>query len=160
MAATSDDKTPIEHGESTDMADENADANTQIIGMFRANAGVVGGPFEGKRVVLLHHVGRKSGTDYISPLVGATDGDAYLVCGSAGGAPADPAWVANIEQGSGVTTLEVGAETLRVRTTVVRADDPEWERLYGIWSQYWPDSKEYEKRGTRKFPVIRLEPLA
>jgi deazaflavin-dependent oxidoreductase (nitroreductase family) len=141
------------------MADKNADANAQIIDMFRANAGGVGGPFAGKRVVLLHHLGRKSGTAYISPLVGATDGDAYLVCGSAGGAPADPAWVANVEQGSGVTTLEVGTEVLRVRTTVVRAGSPEWDRLYGIWSQYWPSAKDYEQRGTRLFPVIRLEPL-
>ena len=143
------------------MADNSvAEMNAQIIQAFRANAGTVGGPFEGKRVVLLHHVGRKSGVEHINPLVGATDGDAYLVCGSYGGAPTDPAWVANIEQGSGETTLEVGTDTLRVRTTVVRADSPEWERLYGIWAAYWPDAKEYEKRGTRKFPVIRLEPVA
>jgi deazaflavin-dependent oxidoreductase (nitroreductase family) len=141
------------------MADKNADANAQIIGMFRANAGEVGGPFEGKRVVLLHHVGRKTGTEYVSPLVAATDGDAYLVCGSAGGAPTDPAWVANIEQGPGVTTLEVGSEILRVGTVVVRAGSPEWGRLFGLWSRYWPDAEEYEKRGTRKFPVIRLDPL-
>jgi deazaflavin-dependent oxidoreductase (nitroreductase family) len=128
--------------------------------MFRANAGIVGGPFEGKRVVLLHHIGCKSGTQYTTPLVGAMDGDAYLVCGSAGGAPADPAWVANIEQGSGATTLEVGDKALEVKTKVVRSGSPDWELLYAIWSQYWPDSKEYEKRGTRNFPVIRLDPVA
>jgi hypothetical protein len=88
--------------------------------MFRANAGEVGGPFEGKRVVLLHHVGHRSGIAYVNPLVGATDGDAYLVCG---------------------------------------ADDPDWKRLHDSWAEYWPDAREYEKRGTRRFPVIRLEPL-
>ncbi|MEU3979149.1 nitroreductase/quinone reductase family protein [Streptomyces sp. NPDC026672] len=140
------------------MADDVADMNARIIETFRANAGVVGGPFEGKRLLLLHHVGRRSGVEYVNPLVAAVDGDAYLVCGSAGGAPADPAWVANVEQGPGVTTVEIGDRELRVTTTVVRSDSPEWERLYGIWSQYWPDSKEYEKRGPRKFPVIRLDP--
>jgi hypothetical protein len=36
------------------MADTHADANAQLISMFRTNAGVVGGPFEGKLLVLLH----------------------------------------------------------------------------------------------------------
>jgi deazaflavin-dependent oxidoreductase (nitroreductase family) len=82
--------------------------NDQIIETFRANAGVVGGHFEGKRLVLLHHVGRRSGQERVTPLVAASDGDSYLVAGSLGGGPEDPLWVANIEAGSGETTIEVG----------------------------------------------------
>jgi deazaflavin-dependent oxidoreductase (nitroreductase family) len=141
------------------VADKNADANAQIIGMFRANDGVIGGPFEGKRLVLLHHIGRRSGQERISPLVSATDGNAYLVCGSSRGAPNDPVWVGNIDAGSGETTIEVGDQTLRVKTTVVHSDSRDWKRLYGIWSAYWPDSKQYETNTSRKFPVIRLEPV-
>jgi deazaflavin-dependent oxidoreductase (nitroreductase family) len=141
------------------MADANADMNTQIISTFRASGGVVGGPFEGKRLVLLHHTGRRSGQERVTPLVCATDGDAYLVCGSLGGAPNDPAWVANIEDGPGETTIELGEQTLRAKTTAVRPTSPDWERLYGIWSAYWPDSKQYETHTSRKFPVVRLEPV-
>lgn len=142
-----------------------ADMNTAIIEAFRANAGVLGddvagGHFTGKRLVLLHHAGRVSGKQYVTPLVAATDGDAYLVVGSQGGAPKDPAWVANVEDGPGETTIEVGDATLRVSTTVVRPTSPEWERVYGIWAEYWPHAKEYEKNTDRKFPVIRLAPLA
>ncbi|MDR7380773.1 nitroreductase/quinone reductase family protein [Promicromonospora iranensis] len=142
-----------------------ADMNSEVIDAFRANAGVLGddiagGHFTGKRLVLLHHVGRVSGTERVTPLVAATDGDAYLVVGSLGGAPKDPAWVANIEDGPGETTIEVGDTTLRVATTVVRPGQPDWERLYGIWAEYWPDAKEYEKKTDRPFPVIRLEPQA
>jgi deazaflavin-dependent oxidoreductase (nitroreductase family) len=136
-----------------------ADGNAQIIDAFRANAGVVGGPFEGKRLVLLHHIGRRSGQERVTPLVGAADGDAYLVCGSLGGALEDPVWVANIEAGPGETTIEVGGQTLRAKTTVVRPTSQDWERLYGIWSAYWPDSKEYETHTSRKFPIVRLEPI-
>jgi deazaflavin-dependent oxidoreductase (nitroreductase family) len=133
--------------------------NDEIIETFRANAGVVGGPFEGKRLVLLHHNGRRTGTERVTPLVGASDGDSYLVCGSMGGAPTDPVWVANIEAGSGETTIEVGERTLRAKTTVVRPTAPDWERLYGIWRAYWPDAAQYETHTDRKFPIIQLDPL-
>ena len=139
------------------MVDKNADANAMVIATFRQHAGVVGGPFEGKRLILLHHVGRSSGEAYVSPLVAAMDDDAYLVCGTAGGGPNDPEWVANLEQGPPATTIEVGDRSHDVLPTVVRANHPEWSRLYGIWSQYWPDAKEYETRTTRMFPVVRLK---
>ena len=141
------------------MPDQPADFNTQIIDTFRANGGAVGGPFEGKQLVLLHHLGRRTGQERVSPLVAARDGDAYLVCGSKGGEPEDPAWVANIEQGAGRTTIETGDRTLPVTTTVVRSTSPDWPRLYGIWSAYWPDSAQYETRTSRKFPIVRLEPV-
>ncbi len=133
--------------------------NDEIIATFRTNAGVVGGPFEGKRLVLLHHLGRRTGTERVTPLVGASDGDSYLVCGSMGGAPTDPVWVANIEAGSGETTIEVGDRTLRAKTAVVRPTAPDWERLYGIWRAYWPDAATYETHTDRKFPIIQLDPL-
>jgi deazaflavin-dependent oxidoreductase (nitroreductase family) len=132
--------------------------NDQIIETFRANAGVVGGHFEGKRLVLLHHVGRRSGQERVTPLVAASDGDSYLVAGSLGGGPEDPLWVANIEAGSGETTIEVGDRTRRAKTTVVRPTSPDWERLYGIWREYWPDAAQYETRTSRRFPIIRLQP--
>ena len=133
--------------------------NDQVIETFRANAGVVGGHFEGKRLVLLHHVGRRSGQERVTPLVAASDGDSYLVAGSLGGGPEDPLWVANVEAGSGETTIEVGDRTHRAKTTVVRPTSPDWERLYGIWREYWPDAAQYETRTTRRFPVIRLQPI-
>ena len=96
----------------------------------------------------------------VTPLVAAKDGDAYLICGSMGGAPADPVWVGNIEAGAGETTIELPGETVRARTTVFRPDGADWQRVYGIWSAYWPDSKEYETHTDRKFPIIRLEPVS
>ncbi len=142
-----------------------ADMNTAIIEAFRTNAGIVnapvaGGHFDGKRLLLLHHIGRVSGKPYVTPLVAATDGDAYVIVGSLGGAPKDPVWVANVEDGTGEVTIEVGDQTLRATSTVVRPTSPEWERLYGIWAEYWPDAREYETHTDRKFPVIRLEPKA
>ena len=130
--------------------------NDTVIETFRANDGVVGGHWEGKTLILLHSVGRRSGKEYVNPLVAAPDGDGYVICGSLGGAPTDPQWVANLEAASWPVTIELGTDTLKADHTVVRPGDAEWERLYGIWREYWPDAAEYEKKTDRKFPVARL----
>lgn len=49
------------------MDDVNA-FNRQIIEEFRANDGVVGGPFEGASLLLLHTTGARSGEERINPL--------------------------------------------------------------------------------------------
>ncbi len=134
------------------------DFNEQTVTEFRANHGIVGGHFEGKRLVILHIIGRKSGTERLYPLVYTTDGDAMLVAGSLGGAPQDPQWVANIEVMPEVT-VEVGDQTLTARPTVLR-DGAERDRLYAKLVEYWPDFKEYEKNTDRTFPVIRLDPIS
>jgi deazaflavin-dependent oxidoreductase (nitroreductase family) len=112
--------------------------------------------WEGKTLVLLHHIGRRSGKEFVTPLVAAPDGDAYVVCASLGGAPEDPRWVANLEAATGPATIELGASTLTVDYVVVRPGDPRWAELYGVWRAYWPDAAEYEKKTDRKFPVVRL----
>jgi deazaflavin-dependent oxidoreductase (nitroreductase family) len=130
--------------------------NDTVIENFRANAGVLGAPWEGKTVVLLHTIGRRSGKEYVNPLVAAPDGDRYVLCASMGGAPNDPQWVANLDAGPGQATVEIGADTVKADYTVVRPGEPDWERLYGIWREYWPDAAEYEKKTDRKFPVVSL----
>jgi deazaflavin-dependent oxidoreductase (nitroreductase family) len=130
--------------------------NDTVIEKFRANNGVVGAPWEGKTLVLMHTVGRRTGNEYVNPLVAAPDGDAYVVCASMGGAPDDPLWVGNLEAGSGTTTIELGADPVQADYQVVRPGEDGWDRLYGIWREYWPDAAEYEKKTDRKFPVVRL----
>jgi hypothetical protein len=76
------------------------------------------------------------------------------VCGSAGGAPDDPQWVANLEATDGPVTIELGADTLQADHRVVRPGrDGDWEKLYGAWREYWPDAADYETKTDRKFPV-------
>ena len=133
-----------------------ASFNDNIIDTFRANDGEVGGHWAGKTLILLHHVGRRSGREFVTPLVAAPDEDGYIVCASLGGAPEDPEWVANLEAGAGETTIELGPAKLTAPYEVVRPGEPRWAELYGIWRAYWPDAAEYEKKTDRKFPVVRL----
>jgi deazaflavin-dependent oxidoreductase (nitroreductase family) len=135
-----------------------SDMNDQIISEFRSNSGVVGGHFEGKHLLILHTLGRKTGQARLNPLVYATDGDNFLICGSMGGAPKDPDWVANAAAMSEVT-IEVGGDKLQATPKLVAPTEADWERVYGLWAAYWPDATEYEKNTTRKFPIIVLEPV-
>jgi deazaflavin-dependent oxidoreductase (nitroreductase family) len=134
-----------------------ASFNDTVIEDFRANDGVLGGHWQGKTTLLLHVLGRKSGREFVDPLVAAPDGDSYVICGSGGGAPADPQWIANLEATDGPVTIELGADTAQAEHRVVRAGrDDDWERLYGVWRAYWPDAAEYEKKTDRKFPVALI----
>jgi deazaflavin-dependent oxidoreductase (nitroreductase family) len=131
-----------------------ASFNDTVIADFRANDGVLGGHWEGKTVLLLHAPGRKTGRDLVNPLVAAPHEGSYIICGSAGGAPSDPQWVANLEALDGPATVELGADTVKADHRVVRPDrDEDWAQLYGVWREYWPDAADYETKTDRKFPV-------
>src|SRR3954469_16514326 len=97
-----------------------ASYNDPIIERFRANAGVLGGPWEGKTTLLLHTPGRKSGKEFVNPLVAAPENGSYVVSASAGGAPQEPQWLANLEAVDGPVTIELGSDTVQADHRVVR----------------------------------------
>jgi deazaflavin-dependent oxidoreductase (nitroreductase family) len=134
------------------------DFNSQVIEEFRVNKGVVGGHFEGVELLILHTVGRKTGKARVTPLLTMRDGERFVLVGSNGGAPEEPAWVANLAAMT-ETKAEVGEHTLTVRPAILR-DGPERAALYTKLVQYWPDVLEYEKTTDRPFPLIVLEPVS
>ena len=135
--------------------------NDQVVAEFRANAGVVvdamGGHFKNIHLLLLHHTGRRSGQQNVTPLLYVENGDRYVLVGSNGGADKEPAWVANVAAASEVV-VEVGEQTLSARPTILR-EGPEWDRLHAAAVAYWPDILEYQTQTTRSFPLIVLEPV-
>jgi deazaflavin-dependent oxidoreductase (nitroreductase family) len=70
--------------------------NNNITDEFRANAGKVGGRFDGNQLLLLTTNGAKSGEPRVAPLVVfRIDGKLLIVAGY-GGADVNPAWVHNL----------------------------------------------------------------
>ena len=45
-----------------------SDYNTEIIKEFRANQGRVGGMWTGTTLILIHHIGARSGIERVTPL--------------------------------------------------------------------------------------------
>ena len=52
----------------TDRASGAGDYNAKIIEEFRANHGRVDGPWAGITLIMLHHIGAKSGVERVNPL--------------------------------------------------------------------------------------------
>jgi deazaflavin-dependent oxidoreductase (nitroreductase family) len=131
-----------------------ATGNQEIIQEFRANAGNVGGWFEGAPMLLLHTIGAKSGLPRVNPLMYQQVGDDLAVFASKAGAPTNPDWYYNLRANPNVE-IELGTETIPVTASV--ADDDERDRIWGIQKERYPTFAEYEKTAAgRKIPVVLL----
>ncbi len=131
--------------------------NRGVIDEFRTNAGVVGGTFAGAPMILVNHVGAKSGKAYTSPLVYTRDGDNFVIIASKGGAPEHPQWFHNLVANPDIT-VEVGTETIPVKARV--AEGEERARLYRAQADAMPNFDEYAAATTREIPVVVLEPTS
>ncbi|SRR5260370_22578967 len=129
------------------------DWSSKIIEEFHANGGKVGGPFAGATLLLLTTTGAKSGRQRTIPLVYLAEGKRMFIFATKGGAPTNPDWYHNLLVHPTVT-VKVGTEQFQVKTVVVKGE--ERDRIYARQAQIMPGFAEYEKKTTRKIPVIEL----
>lgn len=131
-----------------------SDFNQQVIDEFRANEGRVGGNFEGAPLLLLHHTGRRSGTERVSPMMYQAVGDDFAVFASKAGADTDPDWYRNLLAHPDAE-VEVGAGTVAVRARDLPPEerDPIWEKQKADY----PGFAGYEEKTSRTIPVVLLE---
>jgi deazaflavin-dependent oxidoreductase (nitroreductase family) len=106
-------------------------------------------------VLLLDHVGRKSGTKFTTPLLYLVDGEDLVVVASQGGMATNPQWFANLVADPD-TQVQVGAELRRVRARV--ADSDERARLWPRLVELYADFASYQAWTDRTIPVVILEP--
>ena len=131
--------------------------NRSIIEEFRTHGGKVGGPFEGRPVLLLNTVGAKSGQRRTTPVVYMQDGERMVIFASKAGAPENPAWYHNLLANPSVT-VEVGSGTLELQARVLSG--PERDRLFERQAEMYPQFAEYAQRTERVIPVVALEQSA
>ena len=130
--------------------------NQAIINEFRANAGKVGGRFEGKTLLLLHTIGAKTGQERINPAAYIRDGDRLVIIASKGGAPTNPDWYYNL-LANPLVSVEVGTDQFQARAEV--ASEPERTRYYHRMVEMIPGFAEYQQKTKRVIPVIVLTPV-
>jgi deazaflavin-dependent oxidoreductase (nitroreductase family) len=138
-----------------------SDYNGEIIKEFRANQGRVGGMWTGTTLILIHHIGARSGTERVTPIACSPRGDGrFAIWAASGGSPSHPNWYHNLKAHPRIT-VEVGSETFTVLAEELdasaRADL--WPRLVAEWPkpvEGSPDLGAAQASSTRQFPVLML----
>ncbi|MGI3226255.1 nitroreductase/quinone reductase family protein [Streptomyces sp. GTA36] len=133
------------------------DFNQQVIEEFRANAGQVGGYFEGARLILLTTTGARSGKRHTTPLAYYPDGGAsVLVIASAAGAPTHPAWFHNLLAHPQVT-VETGVFTYEATAEALAG--PERDNAFARLVEAEPGWADYQSKTTRVILVVALHEI-
>jgi deazaflavin-dependent oxidoreductase (nitroreductase family) len=131
------------------------DANTHL---YRLSGGRIGGTYDKAPVLILHHVGRKSGEARETPLIYLREGEDIVVVGSMGGSPKHPAWYLNVRDRPDDVQVEIKNRRTPVRAR--HATPEERERLWPALLEMWPAWEDYTQRTDRAFPILILSPSA
>ena len=145
------------------MADHVWPATRRFMGvhtfLYRRTGGRLGHTIPGVpgKMLLLEHVGAKSGSKRTSPLLYARDGDDILIVASKGGFPKHPAWFHNLVANPD-TRIQVGREKRQVHARVV-TDPEERKRLWSLAVKTYAGYEDYAARSKgREIPLVVLEP--
>jgi deazaflavin-dependent oxidoreductase (nitroreductase family) len=142
-------------------ADEASDYNTTIINEFRANQGLVGGMWTGTTLILIHHIGAKSGIERVTPVACSPQGGGrFAIWAANGGAPTHPNWYYNLKANPRIT-VEMGTQTFTVLAEELSgtARAELWPKLVAEWPKPVagsPDLGATQAGTTRQFPVFVL----
>jgi deazaflavin-dependent oxidoreductase (nitroreductase family) len=124
--------------------------------VYRATNGLVGHRFPGAPpMLLLDHVGAKSGAHRTSPLVYGVDGADWVLVASKGGYPKNPAWLYNL-QANPDTSAQIGSRRQPVHAHV--ADPDERKRLWPLMLKVYGGYADYQRRTEREIPLVILTP--
>jgi len=129
--------------------------NKDIADEFRANAGKVGGPFEGNELLLLTTTGAKSGEPRVSPLsCKRIDGKLLIIAGN-GGAETNPAWVYNL-RANPRAHVELGTESFDV--TARELPPAERDDIVPKLTAEVSAFAEFQAKTRRVIPIFELQP--
>jgi deazaflavin-dependent oxidoreductase (nitroreductase family) len=128
-----------------------------LIADMRAHGGKVTiGPLAGNPLLVMTSKGAKSGKERRAILTFTRDGADYVVAGSKGGAPTDPAWLHNVEANPDVS-IEAEGRTLEAKATVT--EGTERDQLWDRHVEALPQFGEYPEKSGRVIPMVRLKPI-
>ena len=108
-------------------------------------------------MILIHHIGARSGRERVNPVTYLPDGNDMVITATKGGAPTNPDWYYNLKEHPRIM-VEVGTGTFPVEASEVRGEERDelWRRLV----EMRPGFAEYETKTSRIFPMFRLTRLS
>ncbi len=134
--------------------DGGSDFNATVIAEFRANGGRVGGDLADTSILLLHHVGARSGLQRVTPLAYSRLGDGRIVIvASNGGSPTHPTWYHNLKTNPSVV-VEIGTERF-----TARAEELDGAARARVWPELIAAAQAidaFQAQTTRQIPVFTV----
>ena len=132
----------------------NASTKAHVLA-FRASGGRLGGTAYGAPILLLHHMGAKSGKKRTSPLLYMPDDDRMVIVASKGGYTKHPGWFHNLKAhpDTEVELPREGRVPVRARVAGEAERDALWPRVVHLYGGY----EEYQRSTERKIPVVILD---
>ena len=124
--------------------------------LYHTSGGKIWGKMGSNPVLLLTTTGRKTGKQRTTPVVFTRKNDEYLIAASAGGSNQNPTWLSNLNT-KPEATIEIDGKQIKVKALITSGD--ERDQLYELFKAMGPGFIEYEKKTTRKIPVVRLQPV-
>jgi len=109
----------------------------------------------GRRVVLLSTVGARSGLIRKTPLMRVTHGDVYVAVASTAGGERHPHWYANALAHPEVELRDGDDVVSLVARELSGAERTRW---WSFACTAFPSYVEYQRRTSRRIPVLLLEP--
>ena len=111
----------------------------------------------GLPVIIVTNRGCKTGAIRKTPLMRVSDGNAYVLIASQGGAPKHPRWYHNLRADPEVEIRDgTNVHSMRVREI---AKGNERNRLWKIAVEAYPPYEEYQQKTKRMIPVFLAEPV-
>jgi deazaflavin-dependent oxidoreductase (nitroreductase family) len=131
-----------------------SDYNGEIIEEFRANQGRVGGMWAGTTLILIHHIGARSGIERVTPVACSPQGGGrFAIWAANGGSPTHPNWDHNLKAHPEITA-EVGAQAFTVLAREL--DGTARAELWPTLVSAYPQLAGAQDKTTRQFPVFVL----
>ena len=134
--------------------------NDSIITEFRANNGVVGGPFAGSHLMILTTTGAKTGEPRVSPVMPVRHDGRLFIVASKAGADSNPAWFHNLVAYPKVfaeLSIDGGVTTYDATAVVLEGD--ERQRVFDAIATTNPGFADYQNKTSRVIPVVEIVPL-
>jgi len=123
--------------------------------LIRISGGLIGSKLGSQTILLLHHVGRKSGKPYVTPIAYFYHEGKYLIVASNWGKDKQADWFLNL-MAQPHTEIEVKGERIPVEAREAKED--EYRRLWQFATEKHPPYLKYQEMTTRHIPIVVFEP--
>ncbi|MCI0347369.1 MAG: nitroreductase family deazaflavin-dependent oxidoreductase [Chloroflexi bacterium] len=142
------------------MSDSDPEAyENALLEDMRSHGGkVTTGFLKGESVMALTSTGARTGQLRRRILNFSRDGEAYVVAGTAGGAPKDPHWISNVRVNPEVSVEADGRVFEGMASVAAGESNPERIRLWDQHVAAIPRFAAYPEQAGRPIPMVRITP--